>query len=340
MPIKETSAMASRQSLPGAIAAPLPEQVEPQLACAATAPPDGDDWLHEIKLDGYRILARVERGRVTLRTRRGNDWTDRLPELVTALAALPAEAAFLDGELVSVDARGASDFQRLQDALGRAPTARALCYYAFDLLYLDGVDLRGAGLAARKAVLSELLGHLPPALARTLRLSDHMIGQGPAVFAQAARMGLEGIVCKQRDAPYRSGRGRAWLKVKCSLRQELVVVGYSEPKGSRSHLGALLLATYAGDELVYRGRVGTGFSEARLRELHRKLVALGDRQPGLRHPPTGAEARDVRWVRPELVVEVAYAGLTQDGVLRHAKFLGLREDKPAAEVTLELGPTG
>ena len=256
--------------------------------------------------------------------------------LAEALRAIPAKAALLDGELVSLDERGMSSFQRLQDALGGAPAGKArLVYFVFDLLYLDGVDLRGGGLVERKALLAELLAGIPSPFASTIRLSDHVIGQGPAFFAQAARMGLEGIVSKQRNAPYRSGRSRSWLKMKCSQRQELVVVGFTDPKGSRTLLGALLLATYSGGALVYRGRVGTGFSERSLRDLHRRLVPLCDRQPVLMHPPTGPEARGVHWVKPELVAEVTFSGFTRDGLLRHAIFLGLREDKSASDVVLE-----
>jgi bifunctional non-homologous end joining protein LigD len=293
-------------------------------------------WLHEIKFDGYRILATVEQGRVSLTTRKGNDWTERMPTLAKALQTIPVETALLDGELVCLDKRGMSDFQGLQDALGGGPARDArLVYFAFDLLYLNGIDLRGVGLAQRKALLAELLTRIPPPFANTIRLSDHVIGQGPAFFAQAARMGLEGIVSKQLAAPYRSGRSRNWLKMKCSQRQEFVVVGFTEPKGTRSLFGALLLATYTSRELVYRGRVGTGFSEASLRELHSKLSVLCDPQPILAHAPSGAEARGVHWVKPDLVAEVSFSGLTQDGLLRHSIFLGLREDKPASEVVLE-----
>jgi bifunctional non-homologous end joining protein LigD len=324
--------------LPGAAAAAMPGAVEPALPTLVAAPPAGPGWLHEIKLDGYRILARVEQGKVTLGSRRGNDWTGRLPELAEALRVAPLAGALFDGELVSLDARGASDFQRLQEALASAPARRAhpLVYYAFDLLYLDGVDLRGVGLARRKAVLSQVIAGGPAPFAKMICPSEHVVGQGPAFFAQVARMGLEGIVSKQTDAPYRSGRTHAWLKVKHLHRQEFVVVGYTNPKGSRSHLGALLLATFAGDDLVYRGRVGTGFREDVLQALYGALTPLRDTARALANPPTGAEARDVNWVKPNLVAEVSFTGLTQDGLLRHSTFLGVREDKEAREVVLDL----
>ena len=273
---------------------------------------------------------------MTLCTRKGNDWTERMPTLAKALQVIPVKTALLDGELVALDERGLSDFQRLQDTLAAGPARDThLVYYAFDLLYLNGIDVRGVGLAQRKALLADLLTRVPSPFAATIRLSDHVVGQGPAFFAQAVRMGLEGIVSKQRDAPYRSGRSRSWLKMKCSQRQEFVVVGFTDPKGTRSLLGALLLATYTGGQLVYRGRVGTGFGEDSLRAVHGKLAPLCDLRPDLTHAPSGAEARGVHWVKPELVAEVSFSGFTHDGLLRHSIFMGLREDKPASEVVLE-----
>ena len=243
-------------NISGAVVAPLPRNVAPNFPTLVVAPPTERTWGHEIKFDGYRIMASLDQGQVALYTRGGNDWTDRMPALVEALRTIPVETALLDGELVSLDARGMSDFQGLQDALGRGPVRKTgpLVYYAFDLLYLNGVDLRGAGLAERKALLGRMLTRVPPPFASTIRLSEHVIGRGPTFFAHAARMGLEGIVSKQLDAPYRSGRSGNWLKMKCSQRQEFVVVGFTDPKGSRSHLGALLLAAHAGNDLVYRGR--------------------------------------------------------------------------------------
>ena len=327
-------------NLAGAVVSSLPKEIFPALASLATAPPAGVEWAHEIKFDGYRILTRVDQGKVTLFTRRGHDWTSRIPALAEAVRDLAVETAVFDGELVVLDSRGASDFRRLQDALAaRSGRQQAvpLVYYVFDLLYLDGMDLRAAGLVLRKALLKQALARANTPGVSTIRLSDHIIGQGPAFFAQVARMGLEGMVSKRLDAPYCSGRSSSWLKVKCNRRQEFVVVGFTDPKGSRTLLGALLLATHGGKGLTYRGRVGTGFRESSLRALYRQLLPLSAGQPQLACMPPATEMRDIHWVEPELVAEISFAGFTRDGLLRHATFLGLREDKAASEVRCDEG---
>ena len=319
---------------PGAKAAKLPATLEPELATLVDTAPEGDDWLHELKFDGYRLLARLENGEVTLLTRRGNDWTERMTSVAEDLAKLDVKSALLDGEVVVLDERGVSSFQSLQNALG-GERGRTLVYYAFDLLHLDGHDLRAVPLVERKALLKALLDARRSELPETIRLSEHVVGQGPEFFAKAGELGVEGIVSKRANAPYRSGRGRDWLKVKCLKRQEFVVVGFTEPAGSRSHFGALLVAVQQGGELSYAGRVGTGFTEASLRELHEKLAGLETREPPVANPPRGADARGVHWVRPELVAEVAFTEFTGDGVLRHPTFQGLRDDKSPKDVRRE-----
>ncbi|HEY3665491.1 MAG TPA: DNA ligase D, partial [Polyangiaceae bacterium] len=243
-------------------------------------------------------------------------------------------SAILDGELVALDEKGVSDFQLLQNSFS-GKTKAPLAYYAFDLLYLDGYDLRPAPLLERKARLQELLGTLPKSRAATVRYSDHVLGKGAEFFAHAARLGLEGVVSKRADSSYRPGRGKDWQKSKSQARQEFVIVGFTEPGGSRSHLGALLLGLRQGKSLAYSGKVGTGFNERSLKDLAKQLAPLELARPTLENAPRGADARGVHWVKPKLVAEVAYTGVTKDGLLRHPTFKGLREDKPAREVVLE-----
>ncbi|HYQ01592.1 MAG TPA: DNA ligase D [Polyangiaceae bacterium] len=311
----------------------MPKSVEPELATLVSETPKGDDFIHEVKFDGYRVIARLEAGRARLLTRGGEDWTARMPTLQSALEKLKAESAILDGEFVALDERGVTDFQLLQNAFSgknRAP----LAYYAFDLLYLDGKDLRSLPLIERKAKLQELLGRLPKSEA-TLRYSDHTRGDGSLFFAEAAKLGLEGVVSKRADSPYRSGRGKDWQKSKSLARQEFVIVGFTEPGGGRSHFGALLLGVRSDAQLVYSGRVGTGFTESSLKALAARLTPLEIDEPKLKNTPRGAEVRGVHWVEPRLVAEVAYTAITHDGLLRHPTFKGLREDKAASEVILE-----
>jgi bifunctional non-homologous end joining protein LigD len=312
----------------------LPEHVEPELATLVDEVPEGDDWVHEIKFDGYRIVARVERGSATLLTRSGKDWTARMPTLRAALEKLDVDSVILDGELVALDSKGISSFQTLQNSLNEELDG-SLVYYAFDLLNLDGDDFTAQPLVQRKSHLRELLDRNAGALAGKVRLSAHVVGSGPAFFENACKLGLEGTIAKRADSTYQPGRGRDWLKIKCSKRQEFTIVGYTEPNGSRSHFGALLLGVERDGQLSYAGRVGTGFSEASLAELHQKLQELGISKSALANPPRGAEARGVHWVKPELVAEIRFTEMTSEGLLRHPTFQGLRDDKAASEVKLE-----
>jgi bifunctional non-homologous end joining protein LigD len=314
----------------GARRAALPDFIEPELATLTSPAPEGDEWLHEIKLDGYRILARIEDGRARLASRRGHDWTRRLPSVASALDALPIESGWLDGEVVVFDGGGVSSFQSLQNSLDAGKDA-ACVYVAFDAPFLNGVDLRPLPLVERKAMLRELLQGAPP---ERVRFSDHIQGGGAAFFEQACRLGLEGIVCKRADSPYRSGRGRTWLKVKCLARQEFVIGGFTEPSGARGHLGALLLGVREHGALVYAGKVGTGFTQASLAELASRLRPLERATAPFENPPRGAR-RGVHWVEPRLVAEVAFTERTRDGLIRHPSFQGLRDDKAAKDVHLE-----
>ena len=309
----------------------LPRFVEPELATLVEAPPSGDGWLHELKLDGYRIQAAVAGKNVRLSTRNRLDWTAKFPGVARALGTLGVESALLDGEIVALDERGRSSFQALQRAL-REGRAGELVYFAFDLLEWNGRKLGASTLAERKRQLQRLLGRRArPAL----RFGDHHRGDGDALFGSACAAGAEGIVSKRADSTYRPGRGRDWLKIKCATRQEVVIGGFTEPSGSRSHLGALLVGVHEGGELVYSGKVGTGFDEAALAALHRRLAPLVRQRPPFGNPPTGAEGRRATWVAPRLVAELSFTEWTRDGRLRHPVFLGLREDKPAAEVVRE-----
>lgn len=311
----------------------LPGDFDPQLAELAAAPPDGDGWIHEIKLDGYRMGCRIDHGAVRLLGRRGTDWGDKFPEVVRAAAALPVETALLDGEVAVVDAAGKSHFADLQQLLSGGRRA-GLVYFVFDLLHLNGDDVSRRPLVERKRRVHELLRGAPPP--SPLRAVDHIVGNGPAVFAEAQRMGLEGIVSKRADDPYRGGRGPGWLKIKAAARQEMAVGGFTNPKGKRTGVGALLLGHYDGAGIFrYAGKVGTGFTERVAADLRQRLDPLQrDRCPFVPQPEP-LVSRDAVWVEPKLVVEVRFSNWTPDGRLRHASFEGLRADKPARDVRRE-----
>ena len=324
-------------TIAGAVRGKLPNKVAPQLASVADAPPDEDGWLTEIKFDGYRILASLDHGRVRLLTRNGNDWTDRLPAVAKAVGQLYVDSALVDGELVALEKDGISSFPALQAALsnGRDQT---LVYYLFDLLHLDGWDLRKCKLRDRKDRLKGI-----DTWHGMLRYSDHHEGDAARMRQAACKMKLEGIICKKADAPYRSGRGHDWLKVKCTGREELLVVGWTEPAGSRTGLGALHLGYYDPQgRLHYAGGVGTGFSDETLAMLRDRLDGLGASPPsGLMVAGEDLGADRIHWVRPELVAEVPrFTAWSGAGRVRHAVFLGLREDKPPNDVVRDPDRSG
>lgn len=314
-----------------AAAAALPRFVEPCLARLQTRPPAGEDWLHEVKFDGYRLQARIAAGKVRLLTRSGIDWTDRFgPTIAAAITALPCDAALIDGEVVALGPDGISSFSALQEALSNGETA-GLVYFAFDLLHLDATDLRAEPLIARKERLQELLAAAPEDGA--LRFSEHFAESGQTMLRHACRMGLEGVISKRADAPYRSGRGRDWVKSKCTQRQEFIIAGYVPSSGSRHELGSIVAAYVEDGELRPAGRVGTGFSRKSAAALKAEL----DRIRTDRSPFQGAAGRErgIVWVEPTRVAEVAFRSWTAAKTLRHASFVGLRDDKPAAEIVAE-----
>jgi len=329
--VKSGRTGAEAAARPGGKKAALADFYSPELATLVDRVPSGNEWLHEIKFDGYRILARIDRGRVKLFTREAHDWTARFENCAAALAQLPVRQAFLDGEIAALREDGSSDFQLLQNSLRAGAPAR-IVYFIFDLLYLDGADLRAAPLQKRKQALQKILEGAP----ENLRYSEHWIGRGAALYEKAGAAGLEGIVSKRIDRPYRAGRGRDWLKIKCVRSQEFVIAGFTDPAGARAHFGALVLGVYGADgKLRYAGRVGTGFSAASLRELGARMNKLRASESPLAEPLPRRQSRAVHWIAPELVCEVAFTGWTEDQLLRHPSFKGLREDKPPAEVRRE-----
>ncbi len=317
---------------PGARKAPLPRKLTPQLATLSEKAPEDSGWLSEIKFDGYRMVARIDNGKVIIFSRNGLDWTDKLPHLVASLANLPVEQAWVDGEVVSLNAEGHSSFSLLKNALSDKQTG-GLFYYLFDLMHLDGYDLSQCTQIDRKNLLAQLLAEPPP----FIKYSEHYEGVPDRVREQACAMHLEGVICKRADAPYQQSRNRNWLKLKCVQREEFVIVGYTDPKGSRTGFGALLMGYYdSKGALHYAGGVGTGFNHATLKDLHGKLEAI-ERKIGPRIIVHGEEGppRGIHWVKPELIAELQFLDWTGDGVLRHATFLGLREDKEPMDVVRE-----
>lgn len=302
---------------------------ELQLATLVAEPPEGPDWLHEQKFDGYRILAELDRGKVRLLSRRFKDWTGAFPGIAAAIARLPAQRAVLDGEVAALLPDGRTSFQALQNR-----DAANLAYFVFDLLAVDDEDLIALPLEERKARLEKLVPlRSEPGV---VRYSDHVVGGGRAFFDLACQRGLEGIISKRRSAPYQQGRGLTWVKTKCLLRQELVIGGYTDPEGSRQGIGALLVGHYSGRQLIYAGKVGTGYSHAMLIELRKRLTPLERAtSPFSPEPPRGWTGASRHWVAPELVAEVAFSEWTNDGRLRHPSFQGLRFDKAPQDVVRE-----
>ena len=299
----------------------------PQLAQLVKEAPSGDEWLHELKYDGYRIGCRIDAGDVTLLSRNGKDWTEAFPEIVRAARALKVTSALIDGEVCVVLPDGRTSFQALQNLAG-ADRSR-LVYFVFDLIYLNGRSLAAEPLEARKAALKKIVR------GRQIQFSAHMDADGPAAHREACRLRLEGIISKPRRGPYQAGKRAGWVKTKCVNRQEFVIGGFTDPEGSREGIGALLVGVYDGDRLVFAGKVGTGFTVKSARELrtalNRSEIAASPFTPA----PRGWLGRNAHWVTPSLVAEVEFTEWTADGKIRHPSFQGLRRDKRAAAVVHE-----
>lgn len=304
--------------------------IQPQLATLVSAPPGGDAWFHEIKYDGFRAIAYVDRGDIHLVSRNGLSFDQRFASIRRALAQFPADRAILDGEICALDSSGHTRFELLQRAL-QTPSAVQLRYFVFDLLWVSNDDLRTTFLSQRKERLD---AHFEKRANELIRPAEYIRGEGEAFQLAARELGLEGMVSKRIDKPHHQGRSRDWLKVKFESRQELVIVGFTRPKGSRQRFGALLLgvADKDGDELRYAGKVGTGFDTETLERLYELMTPLRIDRPPITDPP---RERGAVWITPTLVAEIRFTEWTLDGKLRHPTFLGLRIDKSAHEVHRE-----
>jgi len=298
-------------------------EYRPQLATLVKAPPAGDDWLHEIKFDGYRMGCAITRAGVRLTSRNGQDYTAAFPELVTDVQALDVTSALIDGEMVVLLESGRASFQALQHALSGAGSRAGLVYIAFDLLEVDGVPLISQPLETRKARLQSLI---EPGRVRRIRFSDHVIGHGDAFFQEATRLGVEGIVSKRRDSVYQPGRRAGWLKMKCRRRQPFVIGGYTDQEGMAGGLGALLVGHYEQGRLTFAGRVGTGFTQKITDDLLRRLAPLGRKTSPFDPAPEGPLARTAHFVEPSLVCAVGFTEWTADDRIRHPVYDGLVMD--------------
>lgn len=314
----------------GARKAALPTSLSPQLATLVETPPDDDDWLYEIKFDGYRVVTRIDEKKIQLITRNGHDWTAKLPTLAKAVADLKIPAAWLDGEIVVADENGVPNFQALQNAFDTAKTQQ-IAYYVFDLPFYNGHDLREVPLIERRALLQSIL---KKAHSDYVRYSETFDAAGNDILASACRMGLEGMIGKRKESLYSSHRSRDWIKLKCTQRQEFVIGGFTDPKGARAGIGSLLLGVHDQEgNLVYAGNVGTGFSEKNLSDLRKKLDAIASSKN-----PFSSETdidKKAHWVKPTLLAEVSFGEWTNTGRIRHSVFHGLREDKKTSAIIRE-----
>jgi bifunctional non-homologous end joining protein LigD len=324
------SSLDLERSLKGLPKEPQPKFLSPELAQLATTPPGGVGWLHELKLDGYRMQARKDGSRMQMLTRKGLDWTGRMRGIANELAKLPVETATLDGEVVVLREDGTTSFADLQVSMQEGGK-HELTYFCFDLLHVNGYSTRGLPLRKRKQLLAEILGHGDDGV---IRLSEHMETGGPELLRQACKLGAEGIISKRAESPYASGRGGDWLKMKCLHEQEFVVGGYTLPTNEIRGVGALLLGYYEDGKFIYAGRTGTGFTQKTHKMLRDRLEKLESKaNPFVSVPPDGKKG--AHWVKPEMVVQVHFSNWSTDNIVRQSAFLGVREDKAAEEVVRE-----
>jgi bifunctional non-homologous end joining protein LigD len=309
----------------------MPDSLAPQLATLVAQPPSSDEWLHELKFDGYRMICFLSRGKARFLSRNGKDWTEKFPNVSAALKTFPATTAILDGEIVIQDKAGRSSFQALQQSMKNRSSA--FSFQIFDLIYLDGFNITRTPLRQRKAVLAELLAAAKPK--GPLHYSDHVEGNGLSFFKQACEYGLEGIVSKLADSAYESTRNKNWLKTKCIKRQEFVIAGYTPSKKAFPGFGSLVLGVYDQGKLIYAGRVGTGFSIKQRLEIQKKLDRISQASMAFATKPKDPGLRDAHWAKPQLVAEVEFTEWTADGSIRHPSFQGLREDKKPTQIVRE-----
>ncbi|MFN8392739.1 MAG: non-homologous end-joining DNA ligase [Bdellovibrionota bacterium] len=305
----------------------LPSFVPPELATRVDHAPVGDEWVHEIKLDGYRILARKDGTKVSLLTRNNLNWSTKAASLASAVKGLPCKSAFLDGEWVVLDENGVSTFQHLQQFMRLEDESAESVYFAFDLLHLNGRNLRSLPLLERKLLLEQLLAESKDT---GIRYSEHVVGNGPEMFQAAEEQKLEGIISKRANAAYLSGRTKDWLKIKCDNRQEFLILGFTVSSNDKRSIGALLLGVTSGGKLRYSGKIGTGFSESVRKQLFQQLTKIK-----VESSPVTTRVAGATWVKPTYIAQVAFRELTNEGLIRQGVFHGIREDLSPKDVGIE-----